>query len=221
MLIDLHSHTFMSDGELVPSELVRRAADRGHGAIALTDHADSSNLEEVVSGAVRAARTWNEEVRQAIRVVAGVEITHVPPELIAELISSARTLGAALVVVHGETIVEPVAPGTNRAAIEGGADILAHPGLITEDDVRLAAQHGVILEISARKGHCLGNGRVASLATRYGAKLVVNSDAHAPCDILTCDFRDAVARGAGLTEVQIEEAEEISWQLVEQCLAKR
>ena len=45
-----------------------------------------------------------------------------------------RGLGARIIVVHGETIVEPVRPGTNRKALESDVDILAHPGLITEDE---------------------------------------------------------------------------------------
>jgi hypothetical protein len=95
-----------------------------------------------------------------VRALAGVELTHVPPELINDLTLQARDLGADIVVVHGETIVEPVPPGTNRAAIEAGVDLLAHPGLITAGEVALAAENGVHLEISARKGHSLGNGRM-------------------------------------------------------------
>ena len=35
------------------------------------------------------------------------------------------------VVVHGETLVEPVEPGTNRAAVScPEVDILAHPGCL-------------------------------------------------------------------------------------------
>ena len=90
-----------------------------------------------------------------ITIIPGMEITHVPKGLIGELISEARKLGAMYVVVHGETLAEPVEEGTNHEAILAGADILAHPGLITEEDARLAAERGVLLEISARKGHCL------------------------------------------------------------------
>ena len=34
--------------------------------------------------------------------------------------ASSRELGAKIVVVHGETVAEPVEPGNNRAAIEAG-----------------------------------------------------------------------------------------------------
>jgi histidinol phosphatase-like PHP family hydrolase len=67
--------------------------------------------------------------------IPGVELTHVAPRRIAPLAQRAKELGAGLVLVHGETISEPVRPGTNRAAVECPAvDILAHPGLITLEE---------------------------------------------------------------------------------------
>ena len=39
-------HSLFSDGELLPSELARRAYKLNHEAIAITDHVDYSNIEE-------------------------------------------------------------------------------------------------------------------------------------------------------------------------------
>jgi len=103
-----------------------------------------------------------------------------------------------VVVVHGETFVEPVPPGTNRAAILAGVDILAHPGLITDAEAALAARRGVLLEITSRRGHCLTNGHVAAAARRTGARLVYNTDAHAPGDFTPWERALRVIRGAGL-----------------------
>ena len=137
-MIDLHTHTFFSDGELVPAELVRRAAVAGYRAMAITDHADQSNIEWLLSKLVDVV----DELGAAnnMQVLAGVEITHVPPSLIEKTTKLARDKGAELVVVHGETIVEPVSEGTNLAAIEAGVDILSHPGLISAEEVELAAK---------------------------------------------------------------------------------
>jgi putative hydrolase len=115
------------------------------------------------------------------------------------MITMARRLGIFYVVVHGETIVEPVQEGTNREAIEGGADVLAHPGIITEADVALAKEKGVLLEISGRRGHSLGNGRVGMMAKQIGAPLVFNTDAHSPSDLVTEEEARRVIVGAGLT----------------------
>ena len=212
-MIDLHTHTFASDGELGPAELVRRAAVAGYRALAITDHADQSN----VVSQLRQLRPVVEELGDAngLCLLAGVELTHVPPRQIAAVVALARANRAQLVLVHGETIVEPVIAGTNRAAIEAGADILAHPGLISAEDVQLAAEKGVFLEITTRKGHSLTNGHVAKMAEKYGAKLVVNNDAHAPGDLVSLEMARKIARGAGLTEAQFEAACQNSFALVE------
>lgn len=199
-MIDLHTHCFFSDGELVPAEHLRRVAVLGYEAIAITDHADSSNLDFIIPRIAQAALDLNPH--STTRLLAGIELTHVPPALIAELAVKARQLGAKVVVAHGETVVEPVIPGTNRASLEADIDVLAHPGLISVDDVKLAAAKGIFLELSGRKGHSLTNGHVAALALKYGARLAVNADAHGPGDFLTSQMAENVARGAGLTTEQ-------------------
>jgi len=195
-MIDLHTHSLFSDGSLIPSELIRRLEAMNYLAAAITDHVDASNLDHVVPRILRVAEELNRA--QSVKVVPGVELTHVPPVSIPSLVRRAREMGARLVVIHGETIVEPVAAGTNRAGIEAGADILAHPGLIRPEEVKLAVSKGVCLEISARKGHSLTNGHVAKLATEAGALLILNSDSHGPGDFMTEGFAARVAEGAGL-----------------------
>lgn len=202
-MIDLHTHTLFSDGELIPSELLRRADAIGYRAIALADHADMSTFDWVIPRVIRACEE-NNGLRR-VKAIPGIELTHVPPDLIARYVAEARALGARIVVVHGESPVEPVEFGTNRAAIEGGADILSHPGLIREEDARLAAERGVHLEVSARKGHSLTNGHLVAVARRTGAPLVLNTDAHAPGDLIAEGFARVVAMGAGLTDAEYTE----------------
>ena len=198
-MYDFHTHTFLSDGVLSPTELIRRALVRGYRAIAVTDHVGVGNLELVVKTLVKdcaeATKRWD------ILALPGVEITHVPKEDIDLVARAAKDLGARLVTVHGETIVEPVEPGTNDAAVRSASvDILAHPGLISYDDARLAAERGVYLEMSARKGHGLTNGHVAKVAKQAGAAMVLDSDAHEPDDLLTPELTRSIAMGAGLTD---------------------
>jgi len=215
-MIDLHMHSLFSDGELLPAEIARRLEAMGYSCIAITDHVDSSNLDFVVPRLAAAAGDLNKS--QAVKVLPGAEITHVPPKQIGSMIAKARELGARIVIVHGETIVEPVAEGTNREAILSGADILAHPGLISLEDCRLAAERGVYLEISARRGHSLTNGHIAGLARDCGAKLVLNSDAHSPNDFMTRRFAGMIAQGAGLGEHAFEEMLGNSRELVDKVL---
>lgn len=212
-MIDLHTHTFFSDGELVPSELIRRAVAIGYKAIAITDHVDSSNIDLVVPRIVSAIKKIKSFI--SIEAIPGAEITHVPPQLIPELVKEARRLGAKIVVVHGETLVEPVAPGTNRAAIEANADILAHPGMISEEDLLLAKEKNVTLEITARRGHCLSNGYVAKEAMRFGVPLCINTDAHSPSDLITKDFAVRILLASGIDENRIESVLKNSKDIVE------
>lgn len=197
-MIDLHMHSTFSDGGLIPAEVISRATAAGYKALAITDHADPSNMELILENMVRLCR----ELRGAVRAVPypGVEITHVPPRLISSLVARARELGAKVVIVHGETIVEPVPRGTNLAAIEAKVDVLAHPGLLTEADARLARKNGVFLEITSRRGHSLTNGHVARLAVKTGAGMVYNTDAHSPGDFTPWESALRIIRGASLSE---------------------
>lgn len=201
-MIDLHCHTFFSDGALLPAELARRMEVLGYRYVALTDHAGPSNLESLISAGRKAARELNPHLK--VTIIPGVELTHVPPGLIGELTRRARELGACWVAVHGESLVEPVAPGTNQAALEAGVDLLAHPGLLTPAQARLAAEKGVALELTSRRGHSLGNGLVAALGREAGATLVVNSDSHSPGDIMTLEMAEKVALGAGLSQEEAD-----------------
>ncbi len=205
-MIDFHTHTFFSDGALSPAEHVRRAIVSGYKVLGITDHVDQSNIEFVYSSIKRFVDSldgsgWD------IHVIPGIEITHVPAKKIASLVKDARSMGIRLIIVHGESPVEPVEIGTNRASIEAGVDILAHPGLILPEDVKLAAEMGVSLEVTAKKGHSITNGWVSKLANIHNCKLVLNSDGHAPGDLLTPSFRNTVMRGAGMDDLQIESLE--------------
>ncbi len=202
MIIDFHTHTFLSDGALSPAEHIRRAIVAQYKAIGITDHVDFSNLETVFNQ----IKKMTDEVKTSnwdIIAIPGVEFTHVPVDKIEKLTLSARALGVPLIIVHGESIAEPVEPGTNKAAILAGVDILAHPGLISEDDVKLAVQKNVYLEITAKKGHSLTNGHVFKLAKKHGAKLVLDSDAHIHSDFLTESHRRNVLFGCGMGETDI------------------
>ena len=200
-MIDLHTHTLNSDGVLIPTELWRRAQVKGYRYLGITDHVDASNFEAVYGRIKVAAASLNQGGPP--HIIPGLEFTHLPPEMIRPLVDRARALGVPLIVIHGETLAEPVAPGTNRAAIEADVDILAHPGLITREEAALAKERGVFLEISARKGHSLANGHVAALARETGAKLIVDTDSHAPGDLITREQAMRIARGAGLTDTEV------------------
>ena len=226
---DFHTHTVFSDGGMIPAGLMQRALVRGCLGLAITDHVDSSNLEWAFGNLLKFVEELGQEWQPGIvpgadgttaplntldsdaldknwhlPLIPGVELTSVPPRKIEAMAQAARSLGARWIVVHGETIMEPVAPGTNRAAIEAKVDLLAHPGLITPEDAARAAELGVHLEISTHKGHGMANGWVAQRARESGAKLLLNTDCHISAEILDAKQRRAIAFGAGLTAEEVD-----------------
>ena len=198
-MIDLHTHSVFSDGELIPSEMIRRMAELGNEGLAITDHADFTNLSWIMQN-LRNLMDLRDDYE--IDVVFGVEITHVPPNLIGRAVELAWKEGAEIVVVHGETIVEPVKEGTNFAAVQEEIDILAHPGLIDVETAEMAKENGIYLEISARKGHCLTNGHVARISQEVGCELVVNTDAHSPEDLIDTEMAVRILKGAGVYDIE-------------------
>lgn len=193
---EFHAHTFFSDGVLGPAELIRYGVDMGFDVISLTDHVDFSNIEHTL----KSQRKMIEEVTWDIEIIQGVELTHVPADKIEKIALMARKLGAELVVCHGETVMEPVEPGTNMAAVSCPyVDILAHPGNLTPQVAEKAAENGVFLELTARRGHNKTNGRVADVGRQAGAKFLVNSDAHAPEDLVSQRQAFDIALQAGLS----------------------
>tara|TARA_B100001245_G_scaffold101621_1_gene73991 strand:+ start:2677 stop:3264 length:588 start_codon:yes stop_codon:yes gene_type:complete len=169
----------------------------GYKTMAITDHVGPGNLEFVLNtlktDCLMAEKRWD------IEVLPGVEITHTPIEDINDLAKEAKKLGAKIVNVHGETIMEPVVAGTNLAAVSSPyVDILAHPGLISPEEAKIASQNGIFLEVSGRKGHGLSNGHVVKTASEAGASIILDSDAHEPEDLMTREYAEKVALGSGL-----------------------
>ena len=238
---DFHTHTVFSDGGMIPAGLMQRAIARGCLGLAITDHVDSSNLEWAFGNLLKfvneLGQEWHPDVVPGgdattaplnmpdsgvlgkdwhLPLIPGVELTSVPPRKIAVLAEKARSLGAKWVVVHGETIMEPVAPGTNRAAIEAKVDLLSHPGLITPEDAARAAELGVYLEITTHKRHSLANGWVAQRARESGTRLLLNTDCHISAEILDASQRRAIAFGAGLTAAEVDQI----WQNGREIIAR-
>ena len=65
MKVDLHLHSTASDGTLSPGALVRRAAEEGFTALALTDHDTVAGIAEAQAAAREAG----------IRLIPGVELS--------------------------------------------------------------------------------------------------------------------------------------------------
>jgi putative hydrolase len=202
--IDFQNHSTLSDGVLEPLALLQRAVQLNFHAIALTEHVDAHNVERMVE---RLSQVQVRARSLPLIFIPGVEITGVPPDEIAAVARIAKLAGARLVLVHGETLMGGALPGTNLAAAQcPDMDLIGHPGFLTEEAARAARENNIFIELSGREIHSLTNGYLARLAARTGIRLVVDSDAHRPEQMLSMDRAELVARGAGLEEDEIARA---------------
>ena len=67
-IIDMHTHTNYSDGDLSPQELIRLAIDRGIGTLAITDH-------DTIEGIKKVNRNENIIVDSGIEIINGIELS--------------------------------------------------------------------------------------------------------------------------------------------------
>src|SRR3989338_6778831 len=200
-MYNLHTHTLLSDGALLPSEVAVRYLSLGYKAIAITDHADYCNIKSTVAAILNFTRHWPKS--SGIKVLPGIELTHLPLEQFKPLSNYARKAGIKIIIAHGETLVEPVIKGTNRSALDADIDILAHPGLISDADIKLAKKKNIFLELTSRRGHRDTNKYVAGQGVKFGAKLILNNDSHIPEDIISPQSLTEVGINSGLSRAQI------------------
>ena len=202
-MYNLHCHSLLSDGVLLPSEVAVRYLSLGYQGIAITDHADYSNIDFIINAILGFTKHWPKDSK--IKVFPGIELTHLPLEQFKPLAKHARGKGIKVIIGHGETLAEPVIKGTNRAALEADIDILAHPGMISEEEARLAAKKGIFLEITSRAGHGETNLHVAEQALKTGARLILNTDSHSPQDIIKPERLFKIAFDAALNRKEIDD----------------
>ena len=133
MLIDLHSHSKASDGQLTAKELVERAANRQVDILALTDH-------DTVDGLILARQTIAEQ-NLTLTLINGIEVTtnwlnheihvvglNIDPEhpALTSLIEAQKLKREARAIEMGRRLEKAKIPGVYEAAKK-----LAGDGAIT------------------------------------------------------------------------------------------
>lgn len=166
------------------------AGIRFAGIVMRSDGTDFAHIADMAAQVRRLSLYAN------VEAWAGVELCHIPPALMPDAVSEARKAGAALVLVHGESIADQVEQGTNFSAIEAGADILAHPGLIDDEAAAFAAEKGVALEFTSCPRHAFTNAYTAAMAMKHKAPLVRGSSATCAGELTTRAFWPLIIKGA-------------------------
>ena len=67
-IIDMHTHTNYSDGDLSPQELIRLAIKKGVGTLAITDH-------DTIEGIKKVNRNEDIIVDSGIEIINGIELS--------------------------------------------------------------------------------------------------------------------------------------------------
>ena len=159
-LIDLHSHSTISDGLLGPAELVAHAAAQGLRVLALTDHDDVAGLPEAYAAAsshgitlipgVEVSVTWR---RRTLHIV-GLKVDPDHPPLQA---------GLQKIRAGRHTRAEGMAEGLRKIGIEGaleGAYRYAQQGIISRTHfARFLVEQGFAKDAKAVFKHYLVKGK--------------------------------------------------------------
>jgi predicted metal-dependent phosphoesterase TrpH len=166
--IDLHTHSWCSDGSLRPAELVARAAGAGLEVLALTDHDTIAGVEEAAAAATQCG----------LRLVPGVEVSaswraqgiHVLGLWIDPACSALR-LDLEAQAAHRALRMRRICGRLTEIGLPGERllqRVLAHPGLPTRAHLAAAL---VAEEIVAHSDDAfrkyLGRGRAAHIAAEW------------------------------------------------------
>jgi putative hydrolase len=190
---DLHVHTVASGHAYsTVAEIVQIAANKALDMVALTDHGPG------MPGGAHAYHFSNQtaipEVLSGVRVLKGIEANVMDRKGQLDL-DEFRLSKLDIVLAGLHTLCAPygsVSENTEMmiAAMQNPfVDVIVHPGnpeylIDAAEIVQAAATFDVALEINnssltvSRKGSELHCERIASLAMRHGAKLIVGSDSH-------------------------------------------
>ena len=190
--IILHDGSSLREQGFSCSSALRYASLAGLRFAGLVLPSDGSNFSRLAELSKQVRRL---SLYANVEAWAGVELSHIPPALLPDAVMEAREAGAALVLVHGESIMDQVEEGTNFAAISAGADIVTHPGLIDAEAAVFAAEKGVALEFTSCPRHAFANAHTAAMALRHGAPLVRGSAARCAEELTTRALWPMIVRG--------------------------
>lgn len=154
-MIDLHSHTNYSDGELSPTELVARAAERGVTALSITDH----DTIEPYSASLAAFA-----LGKGVTLVPGIELSTVD----AESKEKIHVLGLNIDTANPELLAACVELRTSRErTMLEVAEKLAPFGLTLRHDELLASGE-IITKAHIARDILANSANHAILVAQYG-----------------------------------------------------
>jgi putative hydrolase len=212
---DLHAHTDWSDGGASIAEMAVAAKARGYEYLAITDHSPRMTVvnglgPERLAAQRRMIDAANGEL-EGITILQGIEVDILED---GTLDLPDETLGALDLVIaspHLKLRMEKAAMTERmlRAVRHPHVDIVGHPTgrrpgsragaeYDFEAVFREAASHGVVMEIDCDPARMDLSPELAALAASCGCRLSLDSDAHAPDQLVYVDLGVWMARRAGV-----------------------
>jgi putative hydrolase len=212
---DLHAHTDWSDGHASVTEMALAAKARGYEYLAITDHSPRITVvnglgPERLAAQRRMIDAANEEL-DGITILQGIEVDiledgtlDLPDETLAALdvviasphvklrMERAAMTERMLLAVRNPHVDMVGHPTGRRPGSRPGADY------DFEAVFREAASSGVVLEIDCDPARMDLSPELAALAASCGCRLSLDSDAHAPDQLLYVDLGVWMARRAGV-----------------------
>ncbi|MGE5026905.1 MAG: 3',5'-nucleoside bisphosphate phosphatase [Betaproteobacteria bacterium] len=168
-LIDLHSHSTVSDGLFTPSELVGRAAAQGVRVLALTDHDDVAGLDEARKAAavagialingVEISVTWN---NRSVHIV-GLRIDPVHVGLREGLAAIRKGRGERARLIAAELEKAGI-----EGSLEGAYAFAANPGIISRTHfARFLVEQGIVKDTRTVFKRYLAKGKPGYVVHRW------------------------------------------------------
>ena len=212
---DLHSHTDWSDGGASVLEMARAAQARGYEYLAITDHSPRIPVvnglgPERLAAQRRLIDDANREL-EGITILQGIEVDINEDGTLDEPDDALAALDIVIASSHVKLRMEPAAMTERmlRAVEHPHVDVIGHPTgrrpgtrpgaqYDFEAVFRAAAARGVVLEIDCDPARMDLSPELAALAASCGCRLSLDSDAHAPDQLIYVDLGAWTARRAGV-----------------------
>ena len=220
---DLHTHTNWTDGHDTLEAMARRAKEKGHAYMAVTDHSPGLGLTfglnaERIAARIAEAKKLNDELAP-FRILVGTEVdirangTLDYPD---ELLRNFDIVSASVHSAFGQT-KEVMTKRILDAMRNPYVTAFSHPtGRLLERREPYAVDLAAVIEAGRQTGTWIEvNGGPERLdlpdvwvrkATEAGATLVLNSDAHAVEELDWTEYATAVARRGWATKAPIANA---------------
>lgn len=212
---DLHAHTDWSDGHASITEMAVAAKARGYEYLAITDHSPRITVvnglgPERLVAQRRMIDAANGEV-DGITVLQGIEVDILEDGTLDLPDDALAALDLVIASPHVKLRMERAAMTERmvRAVRHPHVDIVGHPtgrrpgsragaDYDFEAVFREAASNGVVMEIDCDPARMDLSPELAALAASCGCRLSLDSDAHAPDQLVYVDLGIWMARRAGV-----------------------